>query len=113
MGYASRAHPRSFGFRPRTSPLLVFISAFFSRLLILFCKLTAALIQGRGRPSGNARGAKPYALAPEPARVRAGSPHPCAREIPAVRNRARRLPILYIFNFYDIVRAALVTPTIR
>src|SRR3989344_3390356 len=45
------------------TPLLVFISAFFSRFLILFCKLTAALIQGRGRPSGNVRGAKPYALA--------------------------------------------------
>lgn len=56
------------------TPILVFKSVFVARFFCLYCKLTAALIQGRGRPSGNARRREADALAPEPARVRAGSP---------------------------------------
>jgi len=65
-----RAPPRSFGVRPRTTPLLVFNIAFVARFLILFCKLTAALIQGRGRPSGNARRREADMCLPHPPSAR-------------------------------------------
>ncbi len=57
------------------TPILVFKSVFVARFLSPFCKLTAALIQGRGRPSGNVRGAKPMRL-PHTTHARANPPSP-------------------------------------
>ena len=72
------------------------------RFGFLHCKITAALIQGRGRPSGNVRGAKPYVLAP---------PTLCAHIPPAKGRRSRGrgslknliTQVLYIFSNSQII----------
>ena len=62
-----RAPPRSFGVRPRTTPLLVFIRECVVSLPLLD---SVASVYGGAHPlamdahSGNVRGAKPNALAP-------------------------------------------------
>src|SRR3989338_10790095 len=85
-----RAPPRSFGVRPRTTPLLVFIFEYVVSLPLLDF---VASVYGGAHPlamdahSGNVRGAKPNALAP--ARVSTHAlPHPCARK-PAPRRTGR------------------------
>lgn len=68
---------------PSHNPLPRFQNNFHgvaSATKLLHCKITAALIQGRGRPSGNVRGAKPNVLAP---------PALCAH-IPPVKDKRNR-----------------------
>ena len=82
-----RAPPRSFGVRPRTTPLLVFILEFVVSLPLLD---SVASVYGGAHPlamdahSGNVRGAKPNALAP--ARVRTH----------ALPTHARANPLVYV-----------------
>src|SRR3990167_1555896 len=76
-----RALPRSFGVRPRTTPLLVFILEFAVSLPLLDF---VAPVYGGAHPlamdahSGNVRGAKPNALAPAGVNTHALPTHACA-----------------------------------
>src|SRR3989344_364161 len=88
-----RTPPRSFGVRPRTTPLLVFILSFVVSLPLLDF---VASVYGGAHPlamdahSENARGANPCALAPPP-RSRAHPPPAKNRRIaggtPLLQNR--------------------------
>jgi len=83
-----RAPPRSFGVRPRTTPLLVFIREYVVSLPL---RDYVASVYGGAHPlamdahSGNVRGAKPNALAPARVSTHALPTH--ARAHPA-RGRA-------------------------
>ena len=84
-----RAPPRSFGVRPRTTPLLVFILEFSVSLPLLD---SVASVYGGAHPlvmdarRGNVRGSNANAL--DPVRlITDGLFHPFARNIPAVGKR--------------------------
>ena len=87
-----RAPPRSFGVRPRTTPLLAFISEYFSRFYIFSYLLRRRSSKGVDAIAEMPEGAKPYVLAPptqcahKPAREgqkgsRAGLPAKYSQEI--------------------------------
>ena len=83
-----RAPPRSFGVRPRTTPLLVCILEFVVSLPLLD---SVAPVYGGAHPlamdahSGNVRGAKPNALAPAGVNTHALPTH--ARANPTAKDR--------------------------
>ena len=95
-----RAPPRSFGVRPRTTPLLVFNIAFVVSLPLLdfsIARLRRRSSFSHGRPSGNVRGSNANALDP-PSRSRASPP------TKARRDRGRDSLVLRmrnILHFFD------------
>jgi len=114
-GAPSRAGQGSANRRSPT-PLHVCVLGLVASFLSQQLRLTAALIQGRGRPSGNARGAKP---------IRACPTLPCAHEIPAVRDLITAAPLsiyslLRLFvkpslarRYHPVFIAMLLTPFFR